>query len=105
MRAQNLKHIKQIKESLRFLNSTFPSAFKAPKFRAYLPPNTEGEYCSWHIVTDDWLLYSGQSEETEEFKLCKKAIRSKFKSVNIIFCFQHFVTTNINKNKGYIILG
>lgn len=104
MRKDKVKFIKEIKEILNFLNSAFPSK-DYPKFCAYLPPDND-PLCltEWHIATDDYFLYMGKSEEAEEFKICKEAIRTKFKKFKMIFCFQHAVTSRVQKTRGYLLV-
>jgi hypothetical protein len=107
MKNQNLKSIKQIREILKFLNETFPD-HKYPKFRAYLSPDDDFRW--WNIVTDDWFLYMGSPtggniDDHEDFKLCKEAIRTKFKNLNMVFAYQYYVSGSIKlKAPGHILV-
>lgn len=108
MKNQNIKFISQVREILKFLNETFPGK-DYPKFRAYLSPDDDFRW--WNIVTDDWFLYHGSGtggtiEAHEEFKICKEAIRTKFKKLPMVFAYQYYVSANIKfkQTPGHIIV-
>ena len=100
------KDVKKIKEILTFLNKEFFEWDNGNSFIAYHPRGSEGNFQSWHVCCNNYLLYAGKDFNSTEFEDCKEAIKIKYPRLKIIFVYQHEVTFMVAKRemKRVIIL-